>query len=100
MAKRFDKISLFSIFFHWGPFNNYVTLKLPFFDPPTPHHHVSSRIITRPPLCYVTPDSDTPLYQLFLLIEIEKKNKDTHPTMTHQPMFLSNETKLSGLNKK
>ena len=29
-----------------------------------------------------------------------KKNKYTHPSMTHTPMFLSNLTKLSGLNKK
>ena len=47
-----------------GPFNNCVTLKLPFFDPPTLHHHASSRIITRPPSHYVTPDRDTPVYHL------------------------------------
>ena len=78
--------------------HNYITLKLPFFDPPTPHHHASSRIITRPPLRYVTPDTDTPLYHLFLFFEVEKK--DTQPPMTHPPMFLSNSTKLSRLNKK
>ena len=76
-------------------------LKLPFFDPPTPHHHALSRMIPRPPLRYVTPDTDTLLYNLFLFFEVEKKNnKDTHPPMTHQPMLLSNSAKLSGLNQK
>ena len=40
------------------------------------------------------------LYHLFLFFDVEKKNKYTHPSMTHTPMFLSNLTKLSGLNKK
>ena len=29
----------------WGMFNNYVMLKLPFFDPPTPSHHASSPLM-------------------------------------------------------
>ena len=70
-----------------GPFNNYVTLKLPFFDQPTTRHHASSRMITRPlPLLrYVTPDTDPSLYHLFLFLEVEKKqNKDT-TTIRTQP---------------
>ena len=48
-----------------GLLNN-VALKLNFFDPPTPprapppHQDASSRMMTRPPLRYVTPDTDTP----------------------------------------
>ena len=38
-------------------------------------------MITISPLGYVTPDTDTPLYHLFLFLEIEKK--DMHPPMTH-----------------
>ena len=34
----------------WVLFNNYVTLKLPFFDPPSPHYHASSRVIAGTPL--------------------------------------------------
>ena len=56
---------------YWGLFNNYVTLKLPFFWTTHPHHHASSQMITKPPLCYVTPDTDTPLYHLFLFFEVE-----------------------------
>ena len=54
-------------------------------------------MITRPPLRYVTPDTYTPqFHHLFIFFEIQMKNtKDTHP-----PMFLSNLTKLPGLNKK
>ena len=55
-----------------GLINNYGTLKLPFFNP---HHHVSSRMITRTPLRYVTPDTDTLLYHLFLFFEVEKHPK-------------------------
>ena len=73
-----------------GLFNNYVMLKLTFFDPPTPHHHALSQMITKPPLPYVTPDTYTSLYHLFLFFEVEKKNKDRHPLMTHLTMFLSN----------
>ena len=70
-----------------GSFKNYVTLKLPFFSPPTPHYHATSRMITRPHLRYVTPDTGTPplpaprpLHHLFLFFEIEKKAKiRTHP---------------------
>ena len=50
-------------------------LKLTFFDPPTPHHHALSEMITKPPLPYVTPDTYTPLYHLFLFFEVEKKTK-------------------------
>ena len=73
-----------------GLFINYVTLKLPFLNLPISHHHVSSWMITRAPLRYVTPETDTPLYHLFLFFEVEKKPKDTHSPMTHPPMFLSN----------
>ena len=51
-------------------------LKLPFFNPTSPHHHASSRIIARAPLRYVTPDTDTLLYHLFLFSEVEKKPED------------------------
>ena len=91
--------------------NNYITLKLPFFDlcPPLPPL----------PSCFITNDNKTPpyvtsrltqipfplLYHLFLFfflfLRLEKQqNKDAHPPMTHPPMFLSNWTKLSGLNEK
>ena len=73
-----------------GLFNNYVRLKLSFFNPPTPIYHASSRMTTRPLLHYVTPDTDNPLFHLFLFFEVEKKPKDMHPPMTHPPMFLSN----------
>ena len=69
-----------------GLFNNYVTLKLPFLEPPTPHHHASSRMTTKPTLCYVMPDTDTPLYHLFLFFEVEKKPQryaPTYDTSTH-----------------
>ena len=69
-----------------GLFNNYVTLKLPIFDPPTPHHHASSQMMTRPPLSYVTPDTHTPIYHLFLISEVEKESQryaPTHDTSTH-----------------
>ena len=58
-------------------------LKLLFFWPTHPHHHASSQMITRPPLRYVTADTDTtlPLIILFLFFEVEEK-KDTHPPMT------------------
>ena len=65
-----------------GPFNNYVTLKLPF------------RFITndhKTPLRYVPPDTDTPppsFYDLFFFFEAERTNKEqrnvpTHDTSTH-----------------
>ena len=59
-------------------------------------------MITRPPLRYLTPDTYTPqFHHLFIFFEIQMKNtKDTHPPMTHPPMFLSNLTKLPGLDKK
>ena len=44
------EIFSFLIFCNKGSFNNYATLKLPFFDPPIPHHQVSSQMITRPTL--------------------------------------------------
>ena len=53
------KFSIKDFFSKWGPLINYVTLKLPFFDQPIPHHHALSRIITRSLLRYVTPDTDT-----------------------------------------
>ena len=43
-------------------------------------------MITRPPLRYVTPDPDTPLYQLFIFFEVEKKYQryaPTHDISTH-----------------
>ena len=63
--------------------NNYVALELPLFDPPTLHYHASSRMIRRPPLRYVRPDTDIPLYHLFLFFEV-KKNRyaPTHDTTT------------------
>ena len=68
--------------FQWGPFNNYVALKLTFFEPPTPHHHASSRMITRPPLRFVTPDTDTrlPFIICFSFLKLKRKTKiRTHP---------------------
>ena len=61
-------------------------LKLSFFKTPTPHHHASSRMITRTPLRYVTSDTDASLYHLFLFFEVEKKPQrylPTHDTSTH-----------------
>ena len=58
-------------------------LKLPFFEPPTPHHHASSRVITRLPF---TPDKDALLYHLFLFFEVKKEKQryaPTHDTSTH-----------------
>ena len=37
-------------------------------------------MITRSPLRYVTPDTDTPLYHLFLFFEVEKKPQSYAPT--------------------
>ena len=83
-----------------GQFNNYVTLKLPFYDPPTIpptitlRHEWSQNLFSL--LRYVTPDADpTTLYHLFFFFEVEKKNnkqtnKDTHSPMIHPHMFLSN----------
>ena len=73
-----------------GPFNNYVTLKLPFFDQPTTCHHTSSQMITRLPLLlrYFTPDTDPPfiIYSLFLKlkkkIKIQQSYTPTHDTST------------------
>ena len=76
-----------------GLFNNYVTLKLLFFDPPTPYHHALSRMITRPSLRYVTPDTDNPLCHLSLFFEVEKK--DTHSSTTSLfELFLHKESRV------
>ena len=43
-------------------------------------------MMTRLPLRHVTPDTDTPLYRLFLFFEVEKQFKryaPTHDTSTH-----------------
>ena len=68
-------------------FNNYVTLKLPFFWPTHPHHHVSLRMITRPLLLLL---HAWHWYLSFIIYFSLKKNEDTRPPMTHPPMFLSN----------
>ena len=39
------------------------------FNPP--NHRTSSRIITRPPVPYVTPDTDTPPLSFILVNELE-----------------------------
>ena len=68
-----------------GPFNNYVTLKLSFFDLPTSHHHTSSWVIKRPSLSYVTPTQIRP-YHLFLFLKLKKttpRYKPTYDTFTH-----------------
>ena len=71
-----------------GLFNNYVTLKSPFLDPPIPHHDASLGMFTKAVLSYVTPDADTPhLFHLFFFFKVENKSKDTHSPMTHPPMF-------------
>ena len=71
-------------------FNNDVTLKLLFFDQPNPHHHASLRMITKPSLLYVTPDTNSPrLYHLFLFFEVEKKKK---------PRFLRNQAIFTKFN--
>ena len=66
-------------------FNNYVTLKLPFFDPPIPHHHASSRMITRPHLRYVKFDTDAPFIIYFSFLNSKKtpKIRTLHNTSTH-----------------
>ena len=69
-----------------GLFNNYVALKLPFFNPPTPHHHASSRMIEW--LRYVTPNTDTSLYHLFLLFEDEKKPKTRTRSLLYGDLFI------------
>ena len=74
-----------------GLFINHVTLKLPFFEPPTPHHHASSRMITRLPLRYVAPDTDTPpphpptflIYFSFLKLKKPQRYAPNHDTSTH-----------------
>ena len=92
----YETKNIFINIFSKGLFNNCVTLKWPFFDPPTPHHQASSQMITRPPLHYVTPDTDTPPFIIYFSFwklkknETKKTNKDTHPPMTHPAMFLSN----------
>ena len=90
-----------------GLFNNYVTQKFPFFDTPTPPTPLPSpsRFITnghKTPPPYVTSRlTQIPLFIIyFSSLKLKKNPKDTHPPMAHPPMFLSNETKLSGLNKK
>ena len=47
-------------------------------------------MITKFPLRYVTPGTNTPpliLYHLSVIFEVEKKNKDTDAPMTQTPMF-------------
>ena len=84
---QFDKTWRSDTFLPWELFNNYVILKLSFFNPPHPYHHGSSRMITRPPSRYVTSDIDTPplLYQLFLFFQVKKTQRCalTHDTSTH-----------------
>ena len=76
---------LFQIVYYHGDirdrsWNNYIKLKLPFFDPPTLHHQGSSRMITRPPLRYVTPDTDTHPLSIISFLKLKKKTKiRTHP---------------------
>ena len=75
-----------------GLFNNYVTQKFPYFDPPPPsstitlHHEWSQD----PP--YVTSRlTQIPLFIIyFSSLKLKKNPKDTHPPMAHPPMFLSN----------
>ena len=67
-------------------FNNYVTLKLTFFTHPLSRFNTNDH---KTPLRYVTGDTDTPLYHLFFLLEVGKKN-DKHSPMTHPPMLLNN----------
>ena len=53
-----------------GMFNNYVTLKVPFFDQPTTRHHATSRM--KPPLLrYVTPDTDPPFIIYFCFLKLK-----------------------------
>ena len=58
-----------------GLFNNYVTLKLTFFNTPSPPHHASS--------CHAW--HKYPFYHLFLFFEAEKSQRyaPTHNTSTH-----------------
>ena len=81
--------------FAWkGLLNNSVTLKVPLKPPP-------SRLITnnqKSPLRYIRPDTDTP--PPFPIIIYFTFWKNTHPPITHSPMFLSDWTKLSSLNTK
>ena len=71
-----------------GLFNNYVTLKLPFFNPPTPHHYASSRMIAKLHLRHAW--HIKPLYHLFLFFEVEKNPKINTRLMIDPPMLLSN----------
>ena len=67
-----------------GPFNNYVTLKLPSFDTPTLHHHASSRLITEPLLHYFTLLTQIPPFIIyFSFLKLKKRYAPTNDTSTH-----------------
>ena len=68
-------------------FNNYVMLKLLILNSPTLHRNISSRMIVRRSLRYVTLDTDTAFYHLFLFVEDEKHPKDTHLHMRSTHVF-------------
>ena len=74
---------------------------------PLSHHYASSRMITRPPLLYVTSDTDTPLIIYFSFLKLKKqKQKKQKKKQIHAPAYdrsthaFKQLTKLSGLNKK
>ena len=76
----YETKNIFINIFSKGLFNNCVTLKWPFFDPPTPHHQASSQMITRPPLHYVTPDTNTPPLSFISHFGSWKKTKQKKTT--------------------
>ena len=53
--------------------------------PPPHHHHASSRMITKPFLRYVTPDTDTQFIIYFSFLKLKKKQRyaPTNDTSTH-----------------
>ena len=88
---QFDKIWRSDTFLPWELFNNYVILKLSFFNPPiltiTVHHEWSQDPLTLRHVWHRY--SPLPL-SIISLFSSWKKPKDTHPLMTHPSMFLSN----------
>ena len=69
-----------------GLFNNYVTLKLPFFETPTPHYHVSSRIDHKTPFTLRQVwHGYTPFIIYFSFLKLKKPQRyaPTHDTSIH-----------------
>ena len=84
----------------WTLFNNSVTLKLPFFNPPSPHYHASSRVIARTPLMLGHAWHRYPLLSFDSVFWSWKKIRSYTSTHGTYSIFLSNYIKLSSLKKK